>query len=61
MTTVCFILKNGREINVICESAKITHIEGNITGYNLSGIKKNRPLFIALDQIAAVIDKGKTD
>lgn len=61
MTTVCFVLKSGNEINVICESAKVTHFDGNITGYSLSGIEKNRPLFIALEQIAAIIEKREAD
>lgn len=55
---VRFILINGHDFTVHCENAKITTVDGTITGYTLTNITHNRPLYIDIDQIAAVIDEG---
>lgn len=58
MRRVRFILKNGCTFTVQCEEASVTVCNGEITGYKLSGIIQNRPLFIDIEQIAAVIDEN---
>ena len=58
---VLFILKNGAEITVRCEDCKIKTYSDIMTGYELNGIAKNRPLHINIGEIAAVIDKGPVD
>ena len=55
MHSIRFILKNGCSFTVQCVEAEVT-IE--ITGYKLSGIILNRPLFIDIEQIAAVISEN---
>lgn len=58
---VRFILKNGCDFIVHCENAKTTMVGGEITAYSLTNISLNRPLYIDIEQIAAVIDEGPID
>lgn len=58
MNNVRFILKNGYEFVVKCENARVTTTVGEITGYSLTGCTANRPLYVCLEQIAAIIDEG---
>ena len=58
MHSVRFILKNGCSFTVQCEEASVTVRDGEMTGYKLSGIIQNRPLFIDIEQIAAVISEN---
>jgi hypothetical protein len=53
-----FVLKNGYSFTVLCRNAKIARQFGEITGYHLEGIVKNSPLYIHIDDIAAIIDEG---
>lgn len=55
---VRFILINGSDFTVHCENAKITTVGGKITEYTLTNVTHNRPLYIDINQIAAVIDEG---
>ena len=57
MRRVRFILKNGCTFTVQCEEASVTVCNGEITGYKLSGIVQNRPLYIDIEQIVAVISE----
>ena len=58
MRSIRFILKNGCSFTVQCVEAEVTIADGEITGYKLSGIILNRPLFIDIEQIAAVISEN---
>lgn len=58
MNNVRFILKNGCEFVVKCKNARVTTTMGEITGYSLTGCETNRPLYVCLEQIAAIIDEG---
>ena len=59
MNKLRFIMKSGKSFTVLCENAKITSCEGELTQYSITGIKSNRPLYIRLDDVAAVIDEGR--
>lgn len=56
-----FILKSGVDFVVSCEDASITrnNITDTMMGYNLVGIKVNKPLFINFNEVAAVIRLGE--
>lgn len=54
--TIRVILKSGAEFTVKCEKFTITRdYFGNVTGYNISGITENKPVYIDFTQVAAVI------
>ena len=56
-----FILKNGRDFVFHCESGRVKTENGEIIGYALAGITGSMPLYIDIEQIAAVIDEGPID
>ncbi len=54
MTTV-IIFKNGKELKIKCdEFTTKTNGYGNFTGYEIKGIKENKPLYISFDQIVCI-------
>ena len=57
--TLCFIFKNGATLDVECEKAKIftEDITGKITGYQIDGITRNKPLYTDLSEIACIYQK----
>ena len=57
MRRIRFILKNGCEFTVQCKEASVTIFDGEITGYKLSGIVQNKPLYIDIEHIVAVISE----
>ena len=61
MNKVRFILKNGCDFIVYCDTATIRSQENIITGYNLTGITRNKPLYASLKEVVAVIDEGPID
>ena len=66
MSVVRFILKNGSEFTVCCETASVTITDNaligrELTGYKLKGIKRGKPLYVDLSQVAAVIDDSPAD
>ena len=58
MNRVRFILKNGCNIVVFCENAKIGAFDNELTSYTLTGIKGDMPLYLRISEIDAVIDEG---
>lgn len=66
MSGVRFILKNGSEFTVCCETASVTITDNaltgrGLTGYKLNGIKSGKPLYVDLSQVVAVIDDSPAD
>lgn len=59
MYKVRFILKNGKEIPVVCESCEIStnKLTGELVSYSLKGIKGKYPLYVRISEIAALIDE----
>lgn len=51
---IIFSLKNGREIKITCESFKLNQNGFGPTGYEIDGIKENKPLWINWNEIAAI-------
>ena len=58
MNRVRFILKSGRSVVVLCENAKIKNVNNELTSYELIGVKGDIPLYVRVNEIAAVIDEG---
>ena len=58
MNRVRFILKSGRSVVVLCENAKIKNVNNELTSYELIGVKGDIPLYMRVNEIAAVIDEG---
>ena len=49
-------LKSGFELTVTCEGFKITtnSLSGEITGYDIKGIKDNKPLFLRSEDVECI-------
>ena len=58
MNRVRFVLKSGYSFVVLCENAKIKNVNNELTGYELIGVKGDIPLYMRVNEIAAVIDEG---
>ena len=58
MTRIRFILKSGRQIYFNCEEVSIKAINNSLTGCGMSGIDGSRPLYINMDEVAAIIHDG---
>ena len=54
--TVVFVFKNGYELKVKCENITLTvnNLTGQITGYEMNGIKDNKLLYADFDEILCV-------
>lgn len=54
--TVVFVFKNGYELKVKCENITLTvnNLTGQITGYEMDGIKDNKLLYADFDEILCV-------
>ena len=52
--TIRVILKSGAEFAVKCDKFTVTR-DGNVAGYNISGITENKPVYIDFTQVAAVV------
>ena len=59
MTKVRVILKTGAEFVVECEkfTVKKYPFSDDILSYQVEGAMNNRPLYIATDQIAAIVEE----
>lgn len=57
--TLVFIFKNGATLEVECESAKVftNSVTSTITGYQIDGITRNKPLYTDLSEIACIYQK----
>ena len=55
--TIRFILKSGKEFDVKCSEFTIekSKITGAPVGYNINGIIENKPLFIDLTEVDAIL------
>ncbi len=58
MNRVRFVLKSGYSFVVTCKNVKINSVNNEMTGYSIEGRVGDRPLYIRIDDIAAVIDEG---
>ena len=61
MTRIRFVLKSGRQLYFNCEEVSIKTINNNLTGCSMAGIGGSRPVFINMDEVAAIIDDGPVD
>ena len=54
--TVVFVFKNGYELKVKCENINLTvnNLTGQITGYEIEGIKDNKLLYADLNEILCI-------
>lgn len=52
---IIFVLRNGFTFGVTCEEFSINRNGlGDYTGYNIKGIKDNKPLFIRWEDVVLV-------
>ena len=58
MNRVRFVLKSGYSFVVTCQNVKIDSINNEMTSYSIEGRVGDMPLYIRIDDIAAVIDEG---
>lgn len=52
------VLNSGFSFSVLCDNLTIKSFENQLTGYSFEGIVGSNPLYIRIDDIAAVIDEG---
>lgn len=59
MVTVIIVLKNGYNFEVECKELKASRslIDGNLAELDIKGAIKNIPLYIHMDEVAAVYQK----
>lgn len=54
--TIRVILKSGVEFAIKCEKFTIQRDGfGNVVGYDIGGITENKPVYLNIEQIAAII------
>lgn len=56
MISMIIGFKNGKEIKVVCEEFTIEKdCFGDITSYEITGIKDNKPMYIDLKEVIYII------
>lgn len=53
--SVRVILKNGAEFTIKCDEFTVKKTYGAMTGYDIKGITENKPVYINIDEIAAIV------
>lgn len=53
------MFKNGNSLTVTCEKCTVKTQNGTLTGYQITNIQDNRPLFINLEEVVAFVEKIK--
>lgn len=54
--SIQIILKSGVEFTVECEKFTLTKNGfGQVTGYEIEGIYKNKPVYLNFDEVAAIV------
>ena len=54
--TVRIILKSGVEFSVKCDKFTLTRNRfDQVTGYDITGITENKPVYLDFEQVAAVV------
>lgn len=56
-----FVMKSGYAFTVLCENMKVKSIGNEMTGYSYKGGTGNRPLYIRIENVDAVIDDGNVE
>ncbi len=55
------VLKSGYSFSFKCDSMKTKSTEGELLGYAFEGATENRPMYIRLDNVDAIIDEGEAE
>lgn len=56
---VLVILKSGAAFTTVCEKFEVSlNHQGTMDGYNIEGIKRDKPVYIKCSEVAAIIRKG---
>ena len=53
------MFKNGKSLAVTCEKCIVKTQNSTLTGYQITNIQDNRPLFINLEEVVAIVEKLK--
>ena len=54
--SIRIILKNGVDFTIKCNSFTLKHNGlGTVSGYNITGISENKPLYLDFNDVSAVI------
>lgn len=54
--SIRIILKSGAEFTVKCDKFTLEqNVLGQTTGYDISGITENKPVYLDFDEVAAII------
>lgn len=55
------VLKSGYSFSFLCDNMKTKTTEGELLGYAYEGATANRPLFICIENVDAIIDEGNVE
>ena len=59
---ITIVFKNGYSFTITCESFAIEKgVLGQITGYNIKGIKDRKPMYINFDEVICVYRDMETE
>ena len=53
--TIRVILKSGSEFTIKCDEFTIKQNALGLAGYNIKGIAENKPIYLELEQVAAIV------
>ena len=55
------VMKSGYSFSFLCDNLKTRSIEGELTGYSYDGAMANRPMYIRIANVDAIIDEGEVE
>ena len=55
------VMKSGYSFSFLCDSLKTKSAEGELLGYSYEGATANRPMYIRIENVDAIIDEGEAE
>lgn len=55
--SILVVMKSGYSFSFMCDRMKVKTIEGELIGYAFEGATANRPMFIRIENVDAIIDE----
>lgn len=59
--SICVVMKSGYSFSFLCDNLKTKSIEGELLGYSYEGATANRPMYIRIENVDAIIDEGEAE
>ena len=55
------VMKSGYSFSFLCDNLKTKSTEGELLGYSYEGATANRPMYIRIENVDAIIDEGEAE